>query len=268
MLPISDNNPTRSPAYVTWALLAINIVVFLWTRTLSPEKLFELQAQRGFIPARIAQLSNPNLIVELPPIEMEQRIGPIVQRIRGIPQLTADKPEIIASLFTSQFLHGSWMHIISNMLFLYIFGNNIEERLGHFWYLVFYLTGGLAAAGLHWATNTASIIPTIGASGAVSAVLGGYAVTYPKAMIVVLIPIFILWIDVELPAVVVLGFWFAGQLLDGLANWNLEIGGGVAFWAHVGGFIYGAAILAIVNQLSPRLVIREDEGGVIIDAMN
>jgi len=249
MLPFADNNPNRITPLVTWSLIGFNTAIFLLGLRLSDQQLLDLHLHRGFIPARVAQLTHPDQNVIVPLGKLEHRFGP--GGLQNVAVLGPNRREIVSSLVTSQFLHGGWAHLLGNMLFLFIFGNNVEERLGHTAYLAFYLVGGVAAAGLHWAFNPLSVLPTIGASGAVAAVLGAYAVTWPHARIHTLVPLFVIWWVFELPAWVVLGFWFVGQLLDGLQMLGVELGGGVAFWAHIGGFLFGAIIMWLINQRDP-----------------
>ena len=159
--------------------------------------------------------------------------------------LTDPGPEQVMTLLSSMFLHGGWLHLLSNMLALYIFGDNVEDRMGPWRYLVFYLLCGLAAALTHIFTNPASPIPTIGASGALSGVLGAYFVLFPTARVYTLIPIFFLPWFVEIPAVVYLGFWFLSQLLNGTLAIvaGMQGYGGVAWWAHAGGFVAGVVLV-------------------------
>jgi membrane associated rhomboid family serine protease len=247
MFPYADNNPTKRPSYITWALMLINTIIFLVSLQLTPEQLFEVHAHRGFIPARMAQLQNPQLVIILP-AEKVQRLGDFLLLIPAELRLMPDRGEICLSLFTSLFMHGSWLHLLGNMLFLMIFGNNIEDRLGHGRFLFFYLIGGVFASLCHWLTNIGSPVPTIGASGAVAAIMGAYMVTWPRARIKTLLPLGFILIPIELPALIVLGFWFGGQLIEGLKLWRLELGGGVAFWAHIGGFAFGALLMLLVNR--------------------
>jgi membrane associated rhomboid family serine protease len=158
-------------------------------------------------------------------------------------QLPADRPQILSTFVTTMFLHGGWFHLLGNMWFLWIFGNNIEDRLGHLSYLFFYLLGGILATACHWLTDTSSTVPVIGASGAVAAVLGAYAVTFPFHQIRCLLFLFILVTLIDVPALLVMGVWLLGQLAEGLRASRLGLSGGVAWWAHVGGFVAGAALI-------------------------
>src|SRR6266540_2374863 len=153
---------------------------------------------------------------------------------------SADK-NVNLSILVAMFLHGGWLHIGGNMLYLWIFGNNVEDRLKPGLYLVFYLLGGLAATGLQLAIGPASTIPNLGASGAIAAVLGSYLVLFPHARVYTLV-IFFFITTIELPAVALLGFWFILQLFSGVGSVGADVSGGVAYWAHVGGFAFGAAV--------------------------
>ena len=148
-------------------------------------------------------------------------------------------------LFTSMFLHGGWLHILGNMLYLWVFGDNIEDRLGHFRFLFFYLICGLAAAALHILTNPTSKLPTVGASGAIAGVLGGYLVLFPRARVVTLVPILFFFQLMELPAILFLGIWFLMQFFSGALSLSTGAGsvGGTAWWAHIGGFVAGAILV-------------------------
>ena len=216
MIPLKDTVPARSFPIVNWMLIAVNIVVFLIEVSLGAD-LERFIAAMGLVPGRL--LAEPSLAQGL-------------------------------TIFTSMFLHGGWLHLISNLLALYIFGDNVEDRIGHRRYLVFYLLCGLIAALTHVVFNSASRVPTIGASGAISGVLGAYFILYPRARVITLIPLFILPWFVEIPAVVYLGFWFLSQLFNGALSVvsNAQPIGGVAFWAHIGGFLAGVLLIRLFEQ--------------------
>ena len=253
MFPFADNNPTHRTPFVTYALIAINVIAFLWFGSLEPDKQLEVSLRYGFIPARISQLNSDETLAI--PLEKptQEKVGYLVVEVPGrVAKLPPDDREIYRSLLTCMFLHGGWMHLIGNMWFLFIFGNNIEDRLGHVVFLLFYLLGGLAATGAHWAMYSDSTTPVIGASGAVSAVLGAYAVTYPFARVHTLIFLVIFVTVVDLPALAVLGFWFLGQLLSFLGEMQMNMSGGVAFLAHIGGFVAGAVAMPILNAIIPH----------------
>jgi len=157
-------------------------------------------------------------------------------------------PQAVLPLFTSMFLHGGWMHLLGNMLFLWVFGGAVEEALGHFQYLIFYLVCGVGSALVHTVFNLGSKVPTIGASGAISGVLGAYIVLYPRGRILTLIPLIIFWFTLELPAFLILGYWFAIQFLSGISSVGSRMTGGVAWWAHIGGFLLGVWLVHIWPQ--------------------
>ena len=255
LLPFHDDNPTRKKPWAVWGIVAVNLAVFLYSLTL-PElpqtDRAKFRATYGFVPKRLSQFFDPKVQVEVP----LAKPAPGVQGVK-IPtlELPPDQGEIILTAFTCMFLHSGWFHLIGNMWFLWVFGNNVEDRLGHWIFLGFYLLVGLVATACHCfmtPDGAPSLTPIIGASGAVAGVLGAYAVTFPTARVKSLLFIFIITI-IELPALLVLGIWFLMQLLSGmqvLDEWHL--GGGVAWWAHVGGFLAGAAIMPLMSTGSPK----------------
>lgn len=249
--PYKDDNPPRRFAYANVAIIAANVLIFLGMQFLQESQMQRFVANYGFIPARIRQLSNPRLLVRTPVEAMHVLRRPdgrvFAARERGTVDLRADRSAILFSLFSSLFLHGGLLHVAGNMWFLWIFGDNIEDRLGSLRYVVFYLCGGLLATLCHYYTQPDSVIPVIGASGAVAAVLGAYAVTHPMANIRCLIFLLFFVMHVDLPAVVVLGFWFVQQLLEAMGTLDLGAGGGVAWWAHVGGFVTGALFMILAD---------------------
>jgi len=219
MIPIRDTIRHRTTPVVTVLLIAANVIVFLQEARLGPE-LDQLIENLGFIPARFVHWT-------------ELGYSPL-------------DPWRFIPLFTSMFLHGGWAHIGGNMLYLWIFGDNVEDSFGHFRFLLFYLFSGVAAALTMVLFTPDSTLPTVGASGAIAGVLGAYFVLYPKSRVLTLIPIiFIPWF-VEIPAVVYLLIWFLMQLLSGTMELSTHAGraGGVAWWAHAGGFVVGV-ILAL-----------------------
>jgi membrane associated rhomboid family serine protease len=157
------------------------------------------------------------------------------------------------TIFTSMFLHGGWLHIIGNMWYLWIFGNNVEDSIGHFRFIVFYLLCGIAAAAAQVVISPDSTVPMIGASGAISGVLGAYLLLFPRARVLVLFPIWIFWRVFYVPAMLMLVLWFGVQLLSGLAVLRVDVNGGVAFWAHVGGFVAGMLLIPIFKRRGIRL---------------
>jgi membrane associated rhomboid family serine protease len=225
MFPIGDDNPTRSQPIVTLAMVGICVAVFVY-QILLPEPEAEAFIFRwGFIPAELLGRGG---------------IGP-----------TSDDLPAWSKIFTSMFLHGGFMHVIGNMLFLWIFGNNIEDTFGKIRFVIFYLLCGVAAAFTQAFTNTASGVPMIGASGAISGVLGAYLFLFPHARVRVLIMFGIITV-VHLRAVIVLGLWFALQLVSAAVT-PVSEEGGVAFWAHVGGFVAGLALMPLFRPARPRV---------------
>lgn len=211
MFPLRDANPRHRPSYVTWSLIALNVAIFVYAVSLP---LFE--AERfifvySFVPLAFFETPLPNAY----------------------------------RLLSSVFLHGGWAHILGNMFFLAVFGDNIEERLGHGRFLLFYLLGGALAALAHGLFTPASPVPMIGASGAVSAILGAYIVLFPRQRVLTFIPpFFIFW----LPAWLYLGYWALIQLFEAVGGLIVVAGDGVAWWAHVGGFLFGALAVRLLAR--------------------
>jgi membrane associated rhomboid family serine protease len=228
-LPLYDDNPRTSVPVVTSALIAACVVVFLWQQSLGPRGEAAADLAYGMVPAVLFGAA------ELP------------RRLQHVPP--------ILTLVTSMFLHGGWLHLIGNMLYLWIFGKGVERALGGPRYLVFYLLCGIAAALTQGLTNPLAEVPMIGASGAIAGTLGAYLVLYPRGNIVVFVWILIFVRLVAVPAVILLGLWFLGQLLSALSTDASEPG--VAVWAHVGGFIVGVLLVPMfrrygVAMLQPR----------------
>ena len=222
MIPLKDDTPRYSVPFVTVLLIVVNTVVFLYQVSLGPRAGNRLVMLYGMVPARAeVALSGHS----------------------AMPLGTALEP-----YFTSMFLHGGWLHLIGNMLFLWIFGDNIEDAFGHFGYLIFYLSCGIVAGIVHTFFNWGSRIPAIGASGAIAGVMGAYIVFYPRAQVLTLVPLIVFFFTVRLPAVVILGYWFVLQFLSGIGSLGVEQAGGVAVWAHVGGFLFGMLVAFIVHR--------------------
>ncbi len=220
MIPIHDDNPTTIRPIVTVGLIGINVLIFLWELTLPPAGLEATFYSLGVIPAVLLGHA------ELPP---------------ALALIPAE-----ATILTSMFLHGGWMHLIGNMLYLWIFGNNIEDACGHGRFLLFYLACGVAAALAQTWSNPASELPMVGASGAIGGVLGAYLLLHPRARVLVLIPIFFYMHVARVPALVVLGLWFVIQFVQSAAV--PTDGGGVAYWAHIGGFVAGAVLILFIRR--------------------
>ncbi|MBN1908934.1 MAG: rhomboid family intramembrane serine protease [Pirellulales bacterium] len=247
-LPFDDDNPTRRVPIVTYTIIAVNVVIFFWISRLTHGQREWVTLHRGFVPARVSQLFNPR------PIAIPRQVlvqHPFFGRaiLQGQVVMPPDRGEILLSFLTSQFLHGSWLHVIMNMWYLALFGKNVEDRLGRGVFLLFYLVGGVLAAACHWAIEPNSITPVIGASGAVAAVLGGYAIAWPWARVHTLIFLIVFITIIDVPALVLLGIWFLMQLMEAHGQLNLHLAGGVAWWAHVGGFLAGMAMMPLLSWM-------------------
>jgi hypothetical protein len=257
LFPLYDTNPHQRFPVVTVVLIAANTLIFVWLTSLPDKDELWVLAHYGFVPARVEQLVNPHKVVEVKFEQLRRHpVLPVAQRqVVGVVRLQPDRSAVIVSIFTMMFLHGSWMHLLGNMWFLWVFGNNIEDRLGSLLYVLFYLLGGIVALFFHWMVTSGAdaAVPTVGASGAVSAVLGAYAIAYPFTHIRTLLFLGIFFTLVDLPALIVLGVWFIVQLFQAKGM----LGGGeanVAFWAHVGGFVAGWILM-------PLLAPKSDERG-------
>jgi hypothetical protein len=246
MIPLKDDAPRITTPYVTYLLIAVNILVFLFEKMMESgyhgeANLNSFIYQLGVVPARITVALFNNGYVPW------NLIGAL--HTRYVPTAAA-----IVPIFTSMFLHGSWLHIIFNMWALWIFGDNVEDYLGHFLYLVLYLVSGVAAAALHTLFNLNSTMPTVGASGAIAGVMGAFFILYPRARVLTLVPFFFVFF-VWLPAWVVLGYWFVAQFLSGAASaitTAASRSSGIAFWAHVGGFLAGMLLVKVFPARARR----------------
>lgn len=229
MIPFRDENPTRTFPFVTVALIAANTIVLLYQIGL-PEPAQQALAYRwAAVPAAIVH-------------------G--VQQVDGLPIGPPGLP-LWVTLFTSMFMHGGLAHLLGNMLYLWIFGNNVEDALGHVGYLAFYLLCGLLAMSAQVAVSPDSLIPALGASGAIAGVLGAYLIRFPRARVLTLVFFFLFIQVVRLPAVWLLGFWFVFQLAAGGASLAAPQAGGVAYFAHVGGFIAGMVFMGVFGLFRP-----------------
>jgi len=239
MIPLKDDAPRVSTPYVNVALIVLNTLAFLYELSLGGRNQQFVQVF-GVVPVRLSIVLFQNGYV---PWNLVSQLG-----TRFVPPMAAILP-----IFTSMFLHGSWLHLIFNMWALWIFGDNVEDRLGHTWYLVFYLICGIAAALFHTLLNADSVIPTVGASGAIAGVMGAYFLLYPRARVLTLVPLFFVFF-VWLPAWVVLGYWFVAQFLSGAATSIAHTGNsaGIAFWAHVGGFLAGMLLVKLFPSRARR----------------
>jgi membrane associated rhomboid family serine protease len=243
IFPLKDINPTSRTPVVTIALIALNVLVFLYELTLG-DRLGGFIAGFGAVPYEITHVTD------------------LVGRYRGSPIVHAPGPPLVwLTLLTSMFMHGGVMHIVGNMLYLWIFGNNVEDILGPVKFLLFYIGCGLVAAFAHIASAPGSPIPTVGASGAVSGILGAYLVAYPRARVVCLVFILFFIRLIVVPAMVVLVFWFVIQALQGLASLGIEHTSGVAWFAHIGGFIAGFIAIRLIAPAELKRLKAARQGG-------
>ncbi len=220
MIPIRDKNPSSTFPYVTIGIIVVNVLIFLYELSLD-SGLGVFVMKFGVVPLRVSHYS------QVPDLTLISTFLPFI---------------------SSMFLHGGFVHLIGNMWFLWIFGDNIEDKLGHFKFIVFYFLCGIIASSVHVFFNSQSNVPCIGGSGAIAGVLGAYMITFPRARVVTIVPLFIFIQVMELPAIIVLGFWFVIQLFNGAASITASTSGaGVAWWAHIGGFAAGITILYIIR---------------------
>ena len=224
MLPLSDSVQSRRTPVINLTLIALNVVAFLYELSLGP-RLTLFVDRYGAVPAQLTAA------------------------LAGNPRVSH---WVLLSLLTAMFLHAGWLHLGGNMLFLWIFGDNVEDRLGHVTYLLFYLACGVVANLVEAYALPTSTIPAIGASGAIAGVLGAYFITYPGARVSVLLPIFLLFPIVEVPALIMIGIWFVTQFFSGVASLGVaQQTGGTAWWAHVGGFVGGMILMTVLPKSPP-----------------
>ncbi|MBL8151622.1 MAG: rhomboid family intramembrane serine protease [Blastocatellia bacterium] len=235
MIPIRDSIPSRTYPFVTVALIVVNAVVFLYELSLGTQ-LEEFIRTFAVVPMRYSAA-----------VQAGQTTAIFIY------------PQLWVPLLTSMFMHGGWLHLIGNMLYLWVFGDNVEDRMGHFRYLLFYLLCGLAATAAHILTNSDSPIPSLGASGAIAGVLGAYLILYPRARVLVLLPVFIFLQFFEVPALLFLLFWFLQQFVAGALSLGVESAqsSGVAWWAHIGGFVAGVLMVFIFKKPNHRHADRD-----------
>jgi membrane associated rhomboid family serine protease len=226
MIPLRDDQPTFSIPLVNYFLIVLNVLVFMWELSVGHRALSLFMIQFGTVPRHaVAVLTGHSY-------------DPVAT--------------VILPLFTSMFLHASFLHVAGNMLFLWIFGDNIEDYLGHFTYLVFYLASGVAAGVTHILLNQNSRVPSVGASGAIAGVMGAYFILYPRARVLIWFPPIFFF---HVPAWLMLGYWFVGNSLSGTATAIAETSqttGGIAFWAHVGGFVAGVVMINVFRERPQR----------------
>jgi membrane associated rhomboid family serine protease len=231
MIPLRDTIRSSKFPLVTWILIGLNTLIFLYEISLPPSALDRLVMTYGLVPANLNLFQPASLLHD---------------------------SQSLLSLFTHTFLHGGWFHLISNMWILFIFGDNVEDRMGRGRYILFYLSGGLIAGLTQVLIDPSSPTPAVGASGAIAGILGAYFIIFPRARVLTLIPIFFFPWFVEIPAIFYLGFWFLSQLFSGISSLNLidHTIGGVAWWAHIGGFLFGILFyrffISRIRQIYPR----------------
>ncbi len=230
MIPLRDSIPSRTYPTVNTFLVLVNGLVFLYEAFLG-SGLDEFIRTFGVVPLRYFYLR------EAYPSEIFDSFLPF---------------------FTSMFLHGGWLHVMGNMLFLWIFGDNVEDRLGHARYLLFYIVCGVAAAFTQVYTHPSSGVPMVGASGAIAGVMGAYLLLYPRARILTLVPIFFFVSFIEIPAILFLGFWFLLQFFSGLFSLGVGVETGVAWWAHIGGFMAGLLVILVSPKRYGRRLYPDD----------
>ncbi len=234
---ISDLRLLRFPV-ITWGLVLLNIWIFIQFQQLPQAARQRVAFEYGFLPCRVAQLMTGEPL-KLP---VEQHFAApdgrefTVERVLVVPY---QPRETMFSWFSYMFMHGGWMHLLGNMWFLWLFGRYLEDYLGHTCFLLFYLGGGLLAALAHWSVMPGSLVPVVGASGAVAAVLGAFTVLHPAVRVKTLVFLLVYFTDIELPAFILLMLWFVGQVASGLLVSGGAYQNGVAWWAHVGGFVTG-----------------------------
>jgi len=214
MIPLRDVIPSRTTPFVTVCIISLNTVAFLFELTLPADRLDGFLRAYGLVPAVLDW----------------------------------------ATVLTSMFLHGGWLHFIGNMLYLWIFGDNVEDRMGHARFIAFYLLCGATAALAQVLMRPDSMVPTIGASGAIAGVMGAYLVLFPHSRVLTLVPLFVIWELIEVPAILFLGLWFVVQLFSGVGSLAVSTGdtGGVAFWAHVAGFVAGLGGVFVFRRRQRR----------------
>ncbi|MCG8400059.1 MAG: rhomboid family intramembrane serine protease [Firmicutes bacterium] len=220
MIPLKDSAKSRTFPFVNVTIIVLNLGIYFYEMMLEPYQLNQVFYTYGLVPADV-----------LNALSAGEALTPL-----------------LANFITATFIHGGWFHVLSNMLFLWVFGDNVEDRLGRTKYLLFYLLAGVAGGVAHIMLNPASTVPVVGASGAVAGVLGAYIIAFPRSRILALVPLFIIFFFTEIPAVIFIALWFVLQLFNGVAS----LGGSatpVAWWAHIGGFVVGALLIKI---MAPR----------------
>jgi membrane associated rhomboid family serine protease len=231
VVPLHDSNPTRITPYVNYGLIGINIVIFLYEASLSASQLQSFVQAYAVVPNQLTTSFQSGDLTQI-----------LLQAM---------------TLITSQFLHGGFLHLGGNMLFLWVFGNNIEDQLGHIKFLIFYLLCGALAGLAQWFFSMQSTVPALGASGAIAGVLGAYILRFPHAKILTLVPLGFFLTTFRIPAIFFLGFWFVQQALYGIASLQIRSnvgmeGGGIAYWAHAGGFVFGVLLSPLFGLFASK----------------
>ena len=243
MIPIRDDNPHFLTPYATYGIIALNVLAWVLLQGMGTEPLLSGSVCRlGMIPGELLQTV---------PAGTRLQVGPNTFCVLG-------DTSSWYTVFTSMFMHGGWLHIIGNMWFLWLFGNNVEDSMGHVRFVVFYLLCGLAAAAAQVFADTDSAIPMVGASGAIGGVMGAYILLYPRVHVHMLVFLGFFVTTFAVPAFLMLGYWLLIQVISGFGSIGAE-GGGVAFWAHVGGFVAGAILVLLFRD--PRLVAKHPYHG-------
>ena len=243
MFPIRDDNPHFLTPFTTYAIIGLNVVAWFLLQGFGTEPMLSGSVCRfGLRPGELLQTVAPGTRFQVGPDSV---------------CILSDSPAWHTAV-TSMFMHGGWFHLIGNMWFMWIFGNNVEDAMGHMRFAVFYVLCGLAAAGLQVATNPGSAIPMVGASGAIGGVMGSYVLLYPRVHVHLLLILGFYVTTIAVPAVLMLGYWLLLQVISGLSTLGAQ-GGGVAFWAHVGGFVAGAALTLVFRN--PELLQRHPYHG-------
>jgi membrane associated rhomboid family serine protease len=253
MIPLRDVNPTVRFAWVTLGLILLNVAAFFFWEPITSDA----STQQTFFLCHAEipyEVSHQTSMAEggagaRNAIEHDYNANDAeASQAQQSLQKACPHKSWVASIFASMFLHGGLLHLGGNMLYLWVFGNNVEDKLGRFRYLIFYLVGGLAAAALQLAIGPNSVVPTLGASGAIAAVLGAYIVMFPRARVKTLVFVF----PVDLSAKFLLGYWFFLQLWNGVGGLGTQVNGGVAYWAHIGGFLFGVAVALAFRRFDTR----------------
>ena len=249
LIPLRDENPRVIIPKVTYAIVALNIAVFLLQMGVGsdPKSDLEFTLSYGLIPAAATGATSEEIV--------GSREEDIYKQYGEQVKLDATVHSPLITIFTSMFMHGGFMHILWNMVFIWIFADNVEGLFGHTRFLIFYLICGIGAAIAQIISDPSSFIPMVGASGAIAGILGAYMVSFPKAKVIAFLPFFFWWgMTMRIPALFYLGFWFLIQLTNGLGTIGLNTTGGVAWFAHIGGFVTGIGALYLMKAINIRRI--------------